>query len=207
MSDRRQRRFDGLSPWLLFGLLACWTSSDSAAHADDQARFQLLRQRAQAALEERMTARLDAGWTPKSPDQQMVTRLERLEDSRVRRQEKLMTRATAEAARAEVYITLARHYSRIGSYRRARVRTYAVDRVTGAYRPVSLSGHFWVMDPFAARLSAHFGEKSARSKAISAAHEFHANTYYERMIRNTGTRIAALQRKISLDAQLAGQVP
>src|SRR5690606_19162259 len=90
----------------LFGLLACWTCCiASTCEAQDEARFQALRQQAQAALEERMKARLDAGWAPKSPDQQMLTRLERLEDKRVRDQEKFMTRATAEAARAEVYIT------------------------------------------------------------------------------------------------------
>lgn len=188
-------------------LAATATAIPPRADAQDDLQFQQRRDRAKAALQQRMQARFSAGWMPKSHDEQIVTRLERLEDSRVRKQELANTRAQFEAARAEVYMQLVRHYTRIGHYRRAYTYTYAQDRVTGIVRPIRTAHDYWVLDPWAARLSAHFGSKAARSKGIAAAQEYHANTYYERLIRNTNTRISALKQKIAFEKQLAGQMP
>lgn len=188
---------------LILGALTASSGLSPVAGADEQAHFQQRAERAKAALEERMQARFTAGWIPKSRNEQLVTRLSRTNDMSVLKQDQAYRRAAFEAARAEVYLQMARDYTRIGSYRRGYLYSYAQDRVTGAIRPVVRTDDFWVLDPWAARLSAHFGSKAARSKGIAAAQEYHANTYYERRLRNTSTRIAALQRQISLKAQLA----
>jgi hypothetical protein len=200
-----------IRPRLTGGLFAVVVSVTAAAGSafgdDDQIRFEQRLQRARAELDARNQARTVAGWTPKSWEEQQVTRLGRLQDARVRKQELAMTRSTFEAARAEVYMRLARDYMRVGHFRRAYGYVYDRDRVTGAIRPRYRSVDYWVMDPWAARLSAHFGNRAARSKGIAAAQEYHANTYYERLIRNSGSRIAALQNQIKFDAQMAGQIP
>lgn len=200
-----------LWPHPLLGLLALlWIGGTAAVPVrgdDSQARFEQRLQKARADLEARNNARAAAGWTPKSWEEQQVTRLSRLQDARVRKQELALTRSAFEAARAEVYMQLARDYMRIGYYRRAHGYVYGQDRVTGIVRPYYRTADYWVMDPWAARLSAHFGNRAARSKGIAAAQEYHANTYYERLIRNSGNRIAALQNQIKFDAQIAGKIP
>lgn len=191
---------------LILGALAALSGLSPAFGQDKEVLFQQRRKKAQSALEERMKARFAAGWTPKSKDEQMVTRLSALQRMWERKQDRANTRSAFEAARAEVYMRLVRHYTSYGYYRRGYVYTYVQDRVTGAIRPVVRARDYWVLDPWAARLSAHFGNKAARSKGIAAAQEYHANTYFERQVRNTSQRIAVLQKQISLQAQLAAKV-
>lgn len=188
---------------VLTGLFVGVNGLSATADDDPAGAYAYRRKAAQQALEARMESRFAAGWAPKSKDAQMVTQLERLKDKRIRSQELANTRAQFEAARAEVYMQLVRHYSAIGYYRRGYSYSYVQDRLTGIYRPVIHAHDYWIMDPYAARLSAYFGNKAARSKGIAAAQEYHANTYYERLIRNSDSRIAVLKQQISLDAQLA----
>ncbi len=188
---------------LLILVSASLVLESRVSSADEQDReFQRRREAAQAALESRMSARQSAGWTPKSKDEQMLTKLTALVRKRERTQDRVATRAVFEAARGEVYLTLARDYIKYGSrYRGYSMRTFS-GQYSG-YRPVLNYHDYWVLDPWSARLSAHFGEKAARSKGIAAAHEYHANTIYARRLNNIRSRIDTLQREISLKTQLA----
>ncbi len=170
--------------------------------ADDRDReFQSQREIAKARLDERMNARRAAGWRPKSKDAQMLTKLTALARKHERTQDRLATRAVFERARGEVYLTIARDYIKYGGYYR-RYHPVTVSGRYTSYRPVVNYHDYWVLDPWSARLSAHFGEKAARSKGIAAAHEYHANTVYARRLSNTHSRIETLRRQISLEAQL-----
>ncbi|MCA9026166.1 MAG: hypothetical protein KDA86_13240 [Planctomycetaceae bacterium] len=164
---------------------------------------------AKAALAERMEARRAAGWTPKSKDEQMLTMLRRLRDKYQIKQDRRATRAAFEEARGEVYLTIARDYIKYGSgYRRAYL--YRTDRWSSGivgYVPTWNYNDYWILDPLAARLSAHFGEKAARSKGIAAAHRYHADTVYARRLNNTSSRIEELQRQISIQGKLGKPAP
>lgn len=185
-------------------LICVGAAPTSIAGGDEEdAEFRQMRARAQAALEERMNARIASGWTPKSRDEQMVTRLERYRDRLIRQQERAQTRAAFEAARAEVFLEMARRYTRVGYSRRRYISSHETSRIGGPLGALVRTREYHVVDPVSARLGAYFGERAARSKAIAAAQEYHANTYYERRIRNTGTRIAMLQKQIGIKAQLA----
>jgi hypothetical protein len=176
------------------------------ADVQEEIRFRERLNRAKAELEGRNQARREAGWTPKSWNEQQVTRLSRLRDIRIRKQERALTRAEFEKARGEVYMQIARDYLRYGYRRYAYRYRYAPNLYTGnVHRHFSPYGH-WANDRLALKLAAHFANRAARSKGIAAAQEFHANTYYERLIRGSETRIASLQKQIGF-AKLAGNVP
>ena len=203
MQDYRMGRRVEIPAGRIFLAVTAVVVSSTSLLADDALQFEHRRQAAQAALEERMKARVAAGWVPKSFEEQMVTRLQAIQRRDLLSQDKAARRAAFEAARGEVYQQMAKHYTTVGYYRRGYAYSYTSSRVYGGYRPVVRSYDYWVLDPWAARLSSHFANKAARSKGISVAQEYHANTYYARRLQNTSSRISELQRTIALNAQIA----
>jgi len=180
------------------GLLLSTPTPARAADPDKLAK-------AKEKLQQRMRTRVYEGYTKRTREEQELADLKVIRRRRQFEQHGIATSAAFKKAKGEAYMELAKHTLSAGTARVYSGYTTSLveDYNTGTLTPVTTRSSYVVVDPLAAAIAVHWGEKAAKFKGFAAAQEYRANTYLASRIENADMRIRSLEAAIAQNNKLA----
>jgi len=175
--------------------LACSTVTAQISGLGDNKRLRIdpdAQQRAKKWLKQRQAELKASGYTPPSYEERMITLLKVVKRRNERRALQAMQKSEFQAARAQVYMELAREFASVRVKYNISVLRYqqhnngeiTVQRNTyeGEYAPEA-----------AQQRAAYYGNLAAKNSGIARAQRFRAKTLYPFRILNTEQRIKELE--------------